>query len=257
MRVLLALLVVAAASGQEDKTKGLKNKQVVEKAITETLKQKAFKFTENVTPARMSFTVEGSAKCPDFCYMKTEKGELFCSGDKKLVKTDDGKILTLKEVPGNRENMRVNLARNPMDIFSEIKLALIQFADEKLGGPTPAEGCVVISVKCLDEQVKEQIYNGLRAIDLGNRMRNWNPDKFIDYKTSRSVYHLQIAKDSLLIKQIVWDFAPSIGFPPKGRGMNPPDADDVNCKNQIDITQYVEGIDIEIPREIKTRLGIK
>lgn len=261
MKVVAILLLGTVVLSQDppDKTKGLKNKQILDKCLSETTKQKGFKFNETVGAAGQNFNPEGVCKSPDFCMAKVGNYILFYKADKCLIQTSDGKIITPKDITDNQEKAQVALTKNPYEAINEVKIDAAGFEDRKYEGtPEAMEGCVVLSVKCTEQQVKKQISDIMKNVELPPQVpKNINIEQYIDSKESTSIYHIQIEKATLLIKQIQWEFKPKLKLPQGVPGVPGIDPSQLNGTFKIDFTAYNEGLDVEVPKEVKARLGLK
>ncbi len=259
---ILALALAATAFG-DDKIGNAKAPEILKKVHAELAKKKGWHVTEKIVlpqmpggggggmPGDQSF--DGVVK-KDFAALKGPV-EAFCKGPITLVKNAQGKFVEPKDLDGQTGAIAAAV-RNPVVIVTDV----IRFA-----GPSTFTSeekvdefdCKVAETWADSKSTEEQLKGIVANIKLPAQAGNIDIMQFVDKKKSSSAYKAWIGKETLLFHKVEWTVTVVIdkGKIPGGFGDQLPDK--VEAKYELAIKDYDKDLDVEVPKEIKARFGLK
>lgn len=257
----LALFVglAAAAFGQDDKSKGLKAPDLVKKAVAQVGKQKGYQVKINIStqiPGLSGVEEEGIVKDKDSVAVKGT-AEIYAKGPDVLIKSGNRYAAPKELDPQTTEGQAGALFKNPALQLAEIDAAL-KSNDSKL---LEDDGdCRVVRIACTTDQKKQQVKDVAKNIKVPSQFGNFgniNVENFVDPVKTESAYKVWIGKKDLLIRKYEWEFAPAVGEGSIPGGGLPIDLSQLKISYTVTIAGYNENLDVEIPKEVKSKLGIR
>lgn len=256
----MSAVLVAAVFGQDDRSKGLQPADLVRKAVAQVSRQKGYQVKISVTtqiPGLTGIEEEGIVKDRDSAAVKGT-AEIYARGPNVLIRSG-GRFAAPKELDVQSPEGRAGaLFKNPAVQLAEIEGALrsndSRFLDD--------EGdCRVVRVACTIEQKTQQVRDVAKNIKVPSQFGNFgnvNVENAIDPAKTESVYKVWIGRKDLLVQKYEWEFAPAfrdVSIP--GGGGLPIDPSQLKITYTVTIPRYNENLDVEIPKEVKSKLGIK
>lgn len=248
------VLVLALLVQDEDKIGKEKAPGIVKKSTGEVGKKKGMHFTEAVSVSAMqdqSSNFDGVLK-KDFAAAKGS-AEIYAKGAQYLVRSG-GTFVNPDKLQG-QDGIAAGSFRNPYLFLQEVaKLA----GTASWGNDADVDGvaCKVADLVADEATVKAQIKEF--ADNLPSQARQYGDvSGYIDSKKTTSTYKVYIGKKDLLIYKIEWVLKPVIkenSLPPNVpvQGL-----DDLEAKTELAFSKYEEELDVEIPKEIQQKFGVK
>lgn len=260
---IVAALALSLAAYGDDKIGNSKAPEVFKKVKAELDKKKGYHAAEKYTlgglpgggggglPGEQSF--EGVVK-KDFAALKGS-AEVYCKGAVTLVRNAQGQYVEPKQLDG-QDGVVAGTVRNPAVVYADILRfsgAATFTSDEKLG----EKECKIAETWADGASTEQQLKDIAKNIKLPAQAGNVDVMQFVDKKKSSSSYKVWVGKEDLLFHKIEWTISLSIDKTkiPGGFGDRMPDK--IDAKYDIEIKDYDKDLDVEVPKEIKARFGLK
>lgn len=247
-------LVLALLLQDEDKIGKDKAPGIVKKATAEVAKKKGMHFTEAVSISAMqdqSSTFDGVQK-KDFAAAKGS-AEIYAKGAQYLVRSG-GTFVNPDKLQG-QDGVAAGSFRNPYLFLQDVaKLA----GTASWGNDAEVDGvaCKVADLVADEATVKAQIKEF--SDNLPQQARQFGDvSNLIDSKKTTSTYKVYIGKKDLLIYKIEWVLKPVVkenALPPQ---VPMDQLEGLEAKTELTFKKYDEELDIDIPKEIQQKFGVK
>jgi len=262
----LAALAFSLAAFGDDKIGNSKAPEIFKKVAAELAKKKGYHVVEKATvpglggrggggmPGMQDQSFDGVVKYKDFAALKGA-AEVYCKGAITLTKNPQGKYVEPKDLEG-QDGMTAGAVRNPAVVYADA----LRFhgpatftGDEKFG----EIDCKVAETWADTASTEQQLKDVVKNIKLPAQAGNMDVMQIVDKKKSQSAYKIWVGKEDLLFHKIEWTITIAIDKTkvPGGFGAQLPDK--LDAKVDIEIKDYDKDLDIEIPKEIKARFGLK
>jgi hypothetical protein len=247
--IALAALLI---SGGDDKIGKKKPAQIVPETARETLKQKGVHVKVEGKALEQSLSLEGIMR-GDFSFLKGTV-HLFLKADKTLVESEN-KYLPPDELGGAEGGIGA-ATKNPGQMVAEFGMcpAKAKFeGDEKVGEVE----CKVVTAEAEKDLIVRQVREISSKVKEAKTIGDMSA--MLDKQQSTSKYKAWIGKSDLKIYKMEWALNPKFVIPP---GLPvPPGATDFLKRLEgtytVTFADYNKDIDVEVPKEVKKKLGVK
>ncbi len=249
------LLATSLQSAGEEKIGKEKAPAALRKCLGETVKKKGWHFAQTVKltgPENQENKFDGVAK-KDFAAAKGS-AEIYAKGASYLVHSN-GKFVPPNQLSGT-EAIRVGSFRNPALFLSDAaRLAVLASwgTDAEVDGRACKVAEFAADEPLLKDQIKEFTDNFKSQLkQVGNVMG------YVDLKRSKSLYKIYLGKSDLLVHKVEWTLKPVIkenAFPPSAPV--PQGLDKLEARTEVVLSKHDQELDVEIPKEIQQRFGVK
>lgn len=255
-----AVALAGAVALADDKIGTSKAPEILRKVQTELSRKQGYRFTEKVGAPQARGQVpeqnfEGVVK-KDFAAVKGSI-EAWCKGSVTLVRNGQGRIVEPRQLEMQQSAVAAAL-KNPAVVTATV----IRFGagsrftgEEKLG---EAE-CKIAETAADPKTTEEQIREYMRNIKLPAEVGTMDLTGFVDKKKCASTYKAWVGKEDLLFHRIEWTLTIVIDRKkiPPGFADQLPIPENLDVKTVIDVKDYDQELDVEIPKEIRARFGMK
>jgi len=245
-------------SKEEDQTKRLQAPQVIAKAVKEMNGLSAWHVKTSATGQQFSGEFEGTAK-KDACAVQGS-AEIYCKNESTLVK-DGSRYVETKDLDMQTDTGRAALAfRNPALQFGDMNggARSARFTEDETIGEIE---CRVIVLDLTKEQKRKIVEKLVSNISLPIPVRD--PMQFIDLDATEADYRVWVGRKDLRIHKYIFRVKPELkgGLPGGGRipggGGGAPGVGNMEVKSTTECTKFGEDLEWEIPKEVKSRLGLR
>jgi hypothetical protein len=258
-------LAFSLAALGDDKIGTSKAPEILRKSAVELAKKKGYHVVEKFTPpgrrggrgggmggeAATEPVFEGLVK-KDFAAL-TGAAEVYCRGSVYLTRNAKGLYIDPKDLPDENDQLLVGSARNPAVIVADILRfgqAAAFTSEEKLGEIE----CKVAETWADAPTTEQHIKDAVKHVRLPREAGMIDVMNLVDKKKSSSSFKVWVGKEDLLFHKIEWTIT---AFVDKTKPFTERFPDKYEAKYALDIKDYDKDTEIELPKEIRAKFGIK
>jgi hypothetical protein len=195
---------------------------------------------------------EGVSK-KDFAAFSGDQ-DIYCKQGKTLVKDANGKFVDPSKMSG-AEQVQPFCMRNPSMLLAEIYglgVASKWTGEESVGDVE----CKIAETKADANMCENQLKTYFKVIPPPPGLGNWDATSVNNKNKSTSTYKVWIGKEDLLVYKIEWALVMAVDQAKAG-GPQYKMPDTIGARWTLELSQYDESLEVEVPKEIAAAFGIK